>query len=71
MRATQRLEVELARLEGTCAALVAELQAHRAATNATTADHEQRLRGLERWRWSIPVSTVGLIVSAIVNFIHH
>lgn len=71
MTARRRLEVEFARLEGTVAQLVAEVQSYRAAADARSADHETRLRGLEHWRWSIPVSAVGLIVSAVVNWFHH
>jgi len=71
MTQRRRLEVEFARLEGTVAALVAESQAHRAASNATSNDHELRLRAMERWRWSIPLSGVALIISTIVNFVHH
>lgn len=36
-------------------------------------DHEQRIRGLERWKYSIPITaiaTLGSIALAIASWIH-
>jgi hypothetical protein len=35
-----------------------------AAVTETLADHETRLRNVERWKYAVPTATVGAIVSA-------
>jgi hypothetical protein len=37
-------------------------------------DHEQRLRALERWRYSLPLAALGALVSAgfaLAGYLHH
>lgn len=63
--------VELARLEGTVAALVKELQGYRDWVNAELLDHEKRIRINERWRLAMPPAVLASVVSMLITFFHH
>ena len=63
-RDTVLLRVELARLEGTVATLVATV-----ATGFK--DHEDRLRRREKWQYSIPLSAVAVVAGAVATFFSH
>lgn len=39
------------------------------ATNKMLEDHEQRLRGIERWRYSVPTAAVAAVASAAVTLV--
>lgn len=56
--------VELARLEGTVATLVA-------AVASGHSDHEGRLRRLEQWRYSVPLTVIAALAAAIATFLSH
>lgn len=58
------VRVELARLEGTVAALVAT-------SSAGQADHESRIRRVERWVYSVPLSAFAALASAYVLLFRH
>lgn len=38
--------------------------------DAEIADHEARLRSLERWKWGLPVSVIGATVATILTLLH-
>lgn len=63
--------VELARLEGTVASLVAEMQAERVLIRTEFADKETRLRRLERKLYALPFTGVAAMAAAIYAILRH
>lgn len=56
---------ELQRLVGELRDINGAMKEH----NASMIDHEVRLRGLERWRYSLPVALTVSLVSAVASVI--
>lgn len=56
--------VELARVQGTLETLVATVAAGQS-------DHEARIRRMERWIYSVPLTAASAIVASIVAVLHH
>lgn len=54
----------LARIETKLDMLIAEYAAR-------VADHETRIRGLEKWRYALPVSVVVAVGSMVTAFMHN
>jgi hypothetical protein len=46
--------------------LAEQVRALREQLTPDVADHEVRIRGLERWRYSLPLAAVGSIASAVL-----
>lgn len=46
---------------------VRSLVESREAVDETLADHEQRLRSVERWKYSVPVAAIGALTSTVVT----
>lgn len=63
--------VELARLEGTVSTLVETVKAEAAARASAFADIEQRMRKVERWQYSMPLSSLGAIAALLISIFHH
>lgn len=59
----KQLAIELARLQGAVAALVDEVR-------GLKSDHEQRIRAIERWRYSVPLTAGAAVVAAIIQWVH-
>lgn len=55
--------VELARVQGTLETLVATVAAGQS-------DHEARIRRMERWIYSVPLSALAAIAAAAAAIIH-
>lgn len=76
-RQSDRLADALGKLDQTVARLAGHLDAIDTFTKAAAdlhADHETRIRSLERWRYSTPVSAlaaIGAAAAAIVAALHH
>lgn len=66
-RDTALTRVELARLEGSVTALTATV----AAGAAGHTDHETRIRQLERWAYSVPLSAAAAILAAAAAWLRH
>lgn len=47
---------------------VIEMKATLNTAVAVTADHETRIRGLERWKYALPISAVSAVFSAWVAY---
>lgn len=45
---------------------VRSLTQHNETTHATLSDHEERIRGIERWKYSIPAALVSSVGAAAV-----
>jgi len=59
------LAVVLARMDERLAGLVTELEKSNKRMEQANADHEGRIRGLEKWMWALPVSAFASIVTAV------
>lgn len=64
------VRVELARVQGTLAALIEQMKTSDAAQAAIAADHEVRIRAGERWRYAVPVSAFAAIAAAIAAIVN-
>lgn len=38
--------------------------------DASIGDHETRIRALERWKWGLPISSIGAVVATLVALFH-
>lgn len=71
LRVDGRLELLADRQE----AAARELERHRAEERRTLDDHEERLRSLSRWRWTVAgglavvVAAVGLLAAPVLSWI--
>lgn len=62
-RALQDLRVSMAEVKGSLATLAASAE-------ATTKDHENRLRRIEKWVYGVPITAAATIVAFVVTQ-HH
>ncbi|MEV4321006.1 hypothetical protein AB0J37_02105 [Microbispora rosea] len=59
----------LTRIEGKLDLLGMQQSTSSAASDRTHSDHEQRLRALERWKYALPITAAGALVTGATAII--